>query len=429
MINQLKYLKKKAHQIIHWMENQFKIDFFYLIKGEFWLMSGKTISLAVSFLLSLAWANWIDKSTYGIYQYIFSLVGIISIFSLPGLGTAIIQAVARGFEGSFLRGFKIQFKWGLLGSLSALGISGYYWLKDNETLFLSFLIIAIFLPLFNASIIYVNFLMGRKLFNIKAKYDSIVQVIAAAIMILTLFFVKNFLSDASVCVVIFLIVSVYFVSRTFLRFLFFAITKIKFKPNLKEDPKTINFGKHLTLSEVADTLSGSLDKILLFHYLGATELAIYSFATLMPQQITVFLKHISALAMPKFSVRNSEEIKKTILKKIYYLTLLMSIFVLVYIIFAPLVYQTFFPKYLDSVPFSKLYALSIIPLSFAILDGVFKAKMMTKQIYQMKIIAPLIRIGLLATLVPIYGIWGAVWGILGARISNALMYLIFFKKI
>jgi len=427
--NMFKKVKIRIYYFINKLQGYLKIDFFYLIKGESWLMLGKAISMTSAFLLSLAWANWIDKEIFGNYQYILSLVGIISIFSLPEIGTAVVQAVARKYEGSFIRGFKTQLKWGILGSLSALGIAGYYWLQGNKNLPLSFLIIAIFLPLFNASIIYLSFLTGRKLFNIQAKYDSITQVAAAAIMILTLFSVKNFLFDLPVYVILLLIISIYFLSRTILRFFFFILTKTKFQPNPKEDPKTITFGKHLSLSGLIDILTSYLDKVLLFHYLGAIELAIYAFAVLVPKQIDVLLKHISTLALPKFSVRDKEEIKKIILRKICYLTILISVLVLIYIIIAPFIYQIFFPKYLNSISYSRLYALSIIPLSFAIIGHIFRAKMMIKQIYQVRVVIPLVRVGLFLTLIPLYGIWGALWSILVVRTFSALLFLFLFRKI
>ena len=415
--------------IILFLQKYFKIDFFYLIKGEFWLMTGKIISMITSFFLSLAWANWVSQNIYGNYQYILSLVGIISIFSLPELSTAVTQAVARGLEGSFIRGFKVKLKWGILASLSALGVAGYYWLQDNENLPLCFLIIALFLPLFNASLIYISFLSGRKLFNVQVKYESITQVIAAAAMIFTLFCINKFLLNLPDFLTLFLLIGVYFLFRTLLRFFFFIKTKTQFSPNKKEDPKTISYGKHLTLAQVIDIFANNLDKMLLFHYLGAAELAVYSFAILVPKQINVFLKHISALAFPKFSVREIEEIKKTLLKKIIYLTILISFLVGVYIVISPIIYKIFFPKYLSSISYSKLYALSIIPVCFSFIGGVFRAKMMTKQIYQIKIIAPLVRASLFLILIPLFGLWGGILAILGARIFNALLFIYLFKKI
>ena len=421
-------LKNKIYQYIEKLQRYVKIDLFYLIKGESWLMLGKLISITAAFLLSLAWANWIDKEIYGNYQYILSLIGIISIFSLPEIGSALIQAVARGFEGSFISGFKIQLKWGFLASLSALGISGYYGLQGNKNLFWCFLIVAVFLPLFNASLIYFSFLIGKKLFNVQVKYNSITQVIATIVMVLTLFLIKKLFFNLPSHIILILIISVYFISRTILRFLFFRATKNRFKPNSKQDPKTISFGKYLTLSGLINIVSSNLDKILLFHYLGAAELAIYFFAILIPEQIKSPLTHIGDLTLPKFSVRSREEIKKTILRKIFFLTLLISSLVFIYIIFAPLLYQIFFPKYLDSISYSRIYALSIIPLCFS-MGSIFRAKMMTKQIYQMGIIVSLIRTALFITLIPLYGIWGAIWGILSTRIFSAFLSLFFYRKI
>lgn len=421
-------IKKKTLNLINWLSKYFKTDLSYLIKGEFWLMFGKIVNMIVSFLLVLAWANWIDKDIYGNYQYIFSLVGIISIFSLSAMGKAIIQAVARGFEGSFISGFKIKLKWGLLSSLAALIISCYYWIQGNNNFSLSFLIVAIFLPLFNASIVYTNFLIGRKLFNIQVKYDSITQVLATLIMILALFFTKKFLIDAPIHLILLLLISVYFTSRTTLRLLFLLKTKNKFNINKKIDAKTIPFGKRLTFIEAIDILASNLDRILLFHYLGAIELAIYSFTILVPNQINTFLKHIGDLALPKFSVHSVKGIKKTLIKKICYLAILISILVLIYILIAPYVYQIFFPKYLSSASYSRIYALSIIPLSFALIGEAFRAKMMTKQIYQIRIIIPIIRASLFIILIPLYGIWGAIIGILCARTCSAILSVFLFKK-
>lgn len=422
-------IKQKAVSFIHQLQEYFKIDLFYLIKGEFWLMLGKIITMSSAFLLALAWANWIDPGIYGNYQYILSLAAIISVFSLPGMGIAVVRGVANGFERTFISSFKIQLKWGILTGISALGIAIYYWIQGNKSLSLPFLIIAVFLPLFNASTIYISFLMGKKLFKVQTKYNSITQVIAVAIMILTLFCIKSFLSNAPIHIILLLIIFVYYLSRTLLRFFFFTLTKTRFQPNRKEDPPTITFGKHLSLLGLIDALANNIDKILLFHYLGATKLAVYLFAILVPQQIRVLIKHVSALSLPKFSVRPREEIKKDILKKTCYLAALMSILILIYIALAPIIYRIFFPKYLTSVPYSQLYALSIIPLCFAIITEVLRAKMMLKQIYQVKIITPLIRAGLFLILIPLYGIWGAVIAILGARTFNALLFIYLAKKI
>ena len=420
--------KNKILQLVYKLQRYLKIDLFYLIKGEFYLIIGRVVNIVIAFVVVLAWANWIDKDVYGNYQYILSFIGIISMFSLLEMGTAVTQAVARGFEGSFIRSFKTKLKWGLLGSLSALIIAGYYFFQGNINLSLVFLVVALFLPLFNAPLTYVGFLTGRKLFNIKVKYEAITQVIAGMIMLSTLFLIKSFLADRSIFIILPLIIGVYFLSRTLLRFFFFMRTKARFSPNSQEDPKTISYGKKLSFSGIIDTLTSALDKILLFHYLGAVELAIYSFAFLLPNQINLLLKQISVLALPKFSFRAKEEIRATLFRKMFYLTLVVSVLVIIYIGLAPFIFEIFFPKYLASVFYSQVIALSIIPLPFSMGGAVFAAKMMTKQIYQLRIIVPLVRAASFFIFIPLYGIWGAVIGVLITRIFSTFLVVFLFKK-
>ncbi len=421
-------MKQLTINIIYKLQKYLKIDLFYLIKGEFYLIIGRVVNIAIAFTVALAWANWIDRDIYGNYQYVLSLIGIISIFSLPEIETAVTQAVARGFEGSFIHSFKTKLKWGLLSSLSALIIAGYYFFQGNTNFPLVFLVVALFLSLFNASLVYTGFLTGRKLFNVKVKYESVTQVVAGIIMLLTLFLIKSFLVDKPIFIILPLIIGVYFLSRTSLRFFFFMRTKARFLPNSQEDPKTISYGKKLSFSGIIDTLTIALDKILLFHYLGAVELAVYSFAFLIPNQINLFLKNISSLAFPKFSFRAKEEIRTTLFRKMFYLTLIVSVLVLIYISLAPFIFKIFFPKYLASVFYSQVIALSIIPLPFSMGSAVFMAKMMTKQIYQMRIIVPLVRAVLFFIFIPLYGIWGAVIGVLITRIFSTFLTVFLFKK-
>ena len=89
-------------------------DNVYLAKGGFWLTLGQVVSMASAFLLAIAFANLLDPVTYGNYKYILSLLGLLGIFTLDGMRTAINQAVARDLEGSFYTGFKTKLKWGLL---------------------------------------------------------------------------------------------------------------------------------------------------------------------------------------------------------------------------------------------------------------------------------------------------------------------------
>ena len=412
-------LKQKIKDFLIWGQKYTGTDNVYLAKGGFWLTLGQIISTAASFLLAVTFANLIDPITFGNYKYVLSLVGILTIFALPGIGTAIIQAVVRGLECSFYTGFKTKLKWGLLGSLAALILTGYYFIRGNYLLPIPLLISAIFLPLMLASQVYGSFLVGRKLFKFQVTYNTISQVISAGALIITLFLTQN----------LFWLIAVYFVSHTFLNFFFYLITKRKFQPNKKEDPQTLSYGKHLSLMGALSIGANYLDKILLFTLIGSTQLAIYWFAIALPEQIKGLLKNIQILALPKFAQRTKEEIKSTILKKMGKLFLLLLPIIGIYVLIAPFLYKFIFPQYLDSIFYSQIFALSIVAVIAILPYTALQAQMAKKQLYQLNVYSSLIQIFLLFVFVLTHGLLGVILARTISRFINLGIICILVRKI
>ena len=415
----IKELKQKIYNLLRWSEKYTKTDMVYLTKGGSWLTLGNIVSSASSFLLAIAFANLLPKETYGIYKYILSIAGILAIPTLSGMGTAITQAVARGYEGSFLPALKTKIRWGLLGGLASLALAGYYYFNDNTTLTISFLITAVFLPFMDSFGTYNALLQGRKLFGISTKYGIISQIIAIASLITVLFLTKN----------LFLIILAYFASWTILRFIFLKITLKNFPPNLNQDPQTLSYGKHLSLMNVLNAIAGQLDKILLFHFLGSAPLAIYSFAIAPPEQIKGLLKSIQPLALPKFAQKDKEEIKKTIFKKTGKFFLILIPVTAFYIIIAPFLYKIFFPQYLDSIFYSQIFAISLLTAIATLPVAALQSQMAKKQLYQWNIYGSLLQILLLFVFVWSYGLWGVILARVITRFINAGVISFLIRKI
>lgn len=409
----IKKIKQKIYNLLHWSEKYAKTDMVYLAKGGSWLTLGQIVSSASAFLLSIAFANLIPKETYGTYKYILSIVGILSIPTLSGMGTAITQAIARGYEGSFIPALKIRIRWGLLGGLASLFLAGYYYFLNNPTLCISFLIAAVFLPIMDPLGSYDALLQGKKLFKVSTKYFIISQIVAIASLIITLVLTKN----------LYLILLAYFTSWTLMRFIFFKITSKKYIENNKTDLKTISYGKHLSLINVFGIVASYLDGILLFHYLGPASLAIYSFAIAPPEQLKGLVKNLNILALPKFSQRTKEELKTTMWNKVFKLSAVVASMVILYILIAPSVYKIFFPRYLDAVFYSQLFAASLI-FSVAIIPyAVLQSQMAQKQLYWYNTVDSVSQIALLFVLIYFFGILGAIWArILTRFISMATAF-------
>lgn len=413
-------LKQKIINILQWSEKYTRTDMIYLTKGGFWLSLGQIISAASRFLLAIAFANLLPKETFGTYKYVLSFAGILTISTLSGMNTAVVRTIAQGFEGCFIPALKTKLRWGVLGTLASLGIAGYYFLNNNIYLTICFLIVAVFLPLMSSFAIYQAFWQGRKRFDIQTKYYIIGQITATGILILTLFLSKNLL----------LILLAYFVPYTLLRFIFLQISikKLHLSPQ-RQDPQTISYGKHLSLVGVIGSIAGHLDKILIWHFLGAGSLAIYAFAILPPLVIKDVLKSIAGLALPKFSQRSKEELKAHLPKKILRISLLAIFIIILYALLTTPIYKIFFPQYLDSITYSRVFIILLAPiLPTMLLTTFFLAQMKKKEVYIYKIFYPLIQIISLLILLPFYGIWGAILAILIARFSTLTLLLFLFKR-
>lgn len=415
----IKNLQSKIYKLLRWSEKYIKTDMVYLAKGGSWLGLGQFISTIAAFLLAIAFANLLPKETYGTYKFIFSIVSILTISTLIRMENSLVRAVARGYEGSIIPVLKTKIKWGLLGSMASLFLAGYYYLSADVTLTISFLMIAVFLPFTDTFSIYSALLQGRKLFNFLTKYNIITQIIIVLPLIGTLFLTDN----------LFLILLAYFVPKIVVRFIIFKIAIKKFMPNKKEDEQAISFGKHLSLIGLLDILAENLDKILLWHYLGAAQLAVYAFAQTPFIQIRGMIKKIFPLALPKLSQRPIAEIKKTLPVKMIKMFLVIIPLVAVYIILAPWIFKTFFPQYTDSIFYSQLLVLSLLFQPKGLFATTFGAHAQKKKMYILSITTSIVRVMSLLILLPIYGIMGAVAVVLGTLFFDLLIMIWLFRTL
>lgn len=392
----------------------------YLARGGFWLTLGQVVASISTFLLAIAFANLLLPETYGKYKYVLSIAGILAIPTLGGLNTAVVQAVSRGYEGSFIPSLKIKIRWGLLGGIASLGLAGYYFLNDNTELTISFLLISVFLPFMDSFSLYTSFLQGKKLFKLSTSFNIASSIIATCIMIGTLFLTDN----------LFFILLSYFTSWTILYFIFLQITLKKFYPNPEHDPKTISYGKHLSLIGIIGVIAGQLDKILIFHFLGAAEVAIYFIATAPVEQMKGFLKIIPTLALPKLSQRSFKEIDFMLYKRLIKLFFIGGAMAGVYILIAPFFFQFFFPKYHESILFSQLFSLSLfLTLPMVLFSTVFQSKPeMIRKIYIGTITGNLVLIFLLIIMGYYFGIIGVILARISHYLFGTILGLILWKK-
>lgn len=412
-------IRSKIYAALKFSESYLKTDMVYLAKGGAWITVGQIIVSAASFLLAAVMANFLPQATYGTYKYVLSIVGLLAIATMPELNSAIAQAVAAGHEGSFKPAVKIRMRWGTIGSAISVAISGYYFWQGDDVLKIAFLMIAVFLPLMEPLTMYFSFLQGKKLFKESSLYNAAVQLISVATMIVTIHFSKNIL----------IILLAYFFSLTLSRLLFYEITLAKFPPNDQHDHDTMRYGRHLNLISIGEIVVDQLDKILLWHTLGAQAVAIYFFSTMPIDQFRNLLSFMKAIAFPKLTAQDPETLKKTLPIKMLKLSAIISIPVLIYILLAPYLFDIVFPQYRESVIYSQIAALSLLFYAKKFMGMSLLAKKQIRSMYTSSVSVSVFNILAFLLLIPRFGIMGAILADLATHIFNTFLLFYLFKKI
>lgn len=399
--------KAHTHRLLRKSEKYFKTDMVYLARGSFWLTLGQFMASVTAFVLSIAFANLVSQETYGTYKYILSIAGILSAITLTGLGTAITQAVTHGHEKIVTGAFWINFKWSAGFIVTSIILSIYYFYHENDILGISMLIIAVGVPIISGFNVFASYLNGKKKFKEVTLYWIILNIAASLCILITLFITKNILS----------LIAVYFVSyATFGAYFYFRTLRLE-PPNNIFDFSTITYAKHLSVMNILSTVAMHIDKVLVFHYLGTAQLAIYAFAIAIPEQIKGLLKQINTIAFPKFATRTTEEIYSSMPIKMLYFGGVISIIVITYILIAPYLYQTVFPQYTTAVYYSQIFAISLVGAVATLPISALQAKSETEELYKLTILSAIAQI--ITMFIGLY-----FFGLLGLIIARVIVRFI-----
>lgn len=394
-------------------------DNVYIAKQGGFLWAGNIINLGLSFLLSVAFARFISKETYGSYQYILSMVGILTMFTIPDMLDALTQSTAAGFESSIFTATKTRLKAGLLGTLAAIGVGIYFLVRGNMVVAVSLFIASAFIPLVETYKNYQGYLGGKKKFDVSSIYGIISQILYSAIMLVAIIFFKNVIG----------LVLVFFTANLAVNLYFYLRTLKNFPPQNKEiDSKISSYGIHLTLSGVFGVISSQIDRILTFSILGPQNLAIYAFATAPVDKIKGLLTPIATLALPKFAEKSKDEVKKNIHRRLWQLSFLAAGLMIFWFFAAPYIYKIFFPAYIASVWLSQIYVFKYIGLPASILPVVFRSQKMLKPIYFINITGELFLILMYVVLLTKFQLLGLVWAAILTALYRSILMLVFLKK-
>lgn len=402
-----------AHTLLRRSERYTKTDMLYLAKGSFWLVASQGTAVLAGVGIAVALANLVSPEVFGTYKFVLSLAGVIGAFSLTGMALAVTQSVAKGSEGALRQGFKTSLMWSTGVMFIAFAGAFYYYLNDNTVLAASLLIVGVFSPLTHSASLFGSYLTGKKEFRVQALYNICRTLVFAGVFIGTLFLTDNPL----------LIVAVYFLGNAAITLYCYHRTLRACAPQEGTDPDLTRFSTHLSVMNILILIGNHLDKVLVFHVLGATPLALYAFAVAPVDSLRSVNKVIQTLVLPKFSERSFSDLQKSIPRKAALLLLCVIPITAAYIMAAPYLYRLLFPQYVDAVALSQLYALVLLATPFILFYHMLLAHKKKKELYATHVFMPLSKIALFLILLPLYGLMGLIIALIVAKVLELLFVM------
>jgi O-antigen/teichoic acid export membrane protein len=406
-------MKERAKLILRWSEKYTKTDMTYLAKGGFWLFFGQAAATLTSFLSAYIFANYLDKTTYGTYRFAFSISAIIGIFSLTGFGISLIRSASRGYDGSLKHAYEKSLKWHFLVVIISVIGAGYYFYQENYGLAFSYIVIGFTIPFVNSASFHNAFLSGKKLFKESGIYWVMGNTVAVGAAVITAVLTKN----------PYAMIGAYFITNAITQYLIFKEVVQKFTQNDDIENGSLRYGFHLSAMGALDTLANHLDKALLFHYLGAAEVALFYFALAIPDQMKGVFKSVTRLALPKFAEKELQTVMVGLYGKIARYGVLVIFSTIAYIVAAPYIFKWFFPAYIDMVGYSQILSVASVMIIGTIPIAVLQANAKKEYLYANSFLVSGTQIILTFFFIRSYGLKGAVIAYLCNRTISLIVPL------
>lgn len=381
-----------------------------VMRGGLWLVSEKILLLGKGFLLAYLYANFLPREIYGEYQFIIAFLGILSIVALPGMGVAIVQALARNKDGVFSRAAGVMFRMAFWGSLLLVLSSGYYLYSMKIELAQVLLVMAVLFPG------YVVMNLWRYYYTGKDRFDTLVKasIIFEAISLLTASYAVFFFPDLIGLVIFGIILPLPFS-------LLLVWTLCQRTRNLELDDDNIRFGKKLSYTVALSTFASYSDKLLLAHFLGFAELALYSIAMIIPEQTKGAIVSFMTPLLPQYSKACDRQKLKEHGMFFAAIAILSALFLY---FFLPIIFRFVFPQYVDGILYARILLLLLLLIPFILLETFFRSQKEEKIVFRANLAGTVAALVLVFALVPSFGIIGAVSAKIGGQFVQGLSYVL-----
>jgi len=391
------------------------LDLNYYFRGGGLLFLDFGLLTLLSLLTTYCFTNYSTKDIYGSYSYIQSIVGIVMLFSLPGMANAILRSASRGYDGALFVGVRLRLKFSLIGSVVLLLASGVFHLRGQGDIALGTLVASALFPALFSFTDFRSYLQGRQLFGRYALYGFLNTFISTAATVAAILLLDHYV----------LILSANLIARGLSNLLLLAATR-PITRNREVDEGFVGFGRNLSLLAILGSVVYYIDHLVVGTYFSMAALAAYKLAFVLSEPIRTLGVFINKLTFPRMARTRG---RKTFLHFRRRLPLVILGLIPVGIVaelVVPLVVTWLFPLYPESIPLARWMIASALSAVLLIYMETFLVSQepLHRMFYTQTVIRQSLFIVLLFVLIKPFGPLGAIWAKLAVRLGNALILLV-----
>ncbi|MCB1590862.1 MAG: oligosaccharide flippase family protein [Alphaproteobacteria bacterium] len=352
------------------------------------------------------------QEEFGTYSFIIGVVGTLTIFGFGGLKNTIMQSVARGHRGTYKKAVPLAFAGCMLGSFLMLAMAFFYYKAGQPDLAIGLIAAALLLPFFEGLSQWRNIKIGEEHFNAFFKMETFWQFsMHASMVVIVLLYPNNFI----------LPVLVYMGIPAFLNTLFTLTDLKKIGPDETTEPESIAYGFKTSFYAAFNTIAVNADKLILFVFLSPTATAIFVAAERIPELLRNVVQDAIAVLAPRFAREKNYTHELDHMLKFTAAVIGITVAFFAFTLLPYILIIIFGETYRESVAYAQVLCLSVAVGNTANIRFRFiRSKLDTSSFAKITVITSLLRLIMSISLIPLFGIAGAVASAFAYRIIMAL---------
>lgn len=358
------------------------------------------VSLGIAIAASSVIARSLERSDYGMVQYVLGMAATLSILSLPGFSTVLTQEVALGNDSAIYDVMRRRLLSSSLMCLVLLAMAAYVAIVTAQpSMAMAFVVAALASPV-AYSIDVTGFLVAKRDYHRLSMYPMAAQACIAATTIVAALTVHDAIA----------IVAANFLTQALYAIVTYWLVLRAYSPKyrvLNADAR--RFGVRLTGASLVASVTYRVDMLIVGAFIGLPELAVLALGRQFYDKMRLVMEPVTTLFVPRLYAHSRREAYMFSLKVLLAVSILLGAAVTVLSLAMPWVFRLLYPGYLDAVPYAvALLFAYVLSVPNTIFQNLLNYERRAGQVARSLAISNGLYLVSLPFLLMAMGVWGVV---------------------